>query len=173
MAASNVLIGEMQIECGEYCFVLRPHISAFVAIEQRLGERIETLLGKWQQREIFASEAIVVAQCCVENSLPFHRKILCDGLKKIIPVFVADALAINEVQAGEEICDWGKMFAIAVCCFGVAPQDFWQMTVPEYRMLAEFSLCAENEISAEELTEMRQMLTLKMRQKQEGENDGV
>ncbi len=166
----NQLTGEVHIACGEYCCVLRPTMAALVSIEQTLDDDIAGLLAKWQQRGIFASEAIVVTMACADCSLPFHRKVLSDALKKIIPVFVCHALGIVEANllAEERIYQWDKMFAIAVLSFGIAPQDFWAMTVVEYRMLAEFSLHNDGGITAQQVTEMVNMMRENC-----GGNDGI
>ncbi len=43
-----------------------------------------------------------------------------------------------------EQIDWGGMFKIAILRFGIAPSEFWQMTLTEFLFLLEEDVKEEN-----------------------------
>lgn len=176
---ANIHRGEVTVSVAGRAYTLRPTFHIMCQLEERLGLTVPELLRRIGQKGLLASEILMILAVATQHdgSQPFRseavmelpaEQVKLDALMPAIADFLMQALGGKSAQpvaadvapafAQQASLDYLLLLELAYKVLRLEPQSFWQMTMPELRVLLRAARAkkAPSGIASEEVRGMMQ-----------------
>lgn len=140
---ANRYRGEVTVSVAGHAYTLRPAFHILCQLEERIGLSIPALLRRLGEKGLLASEILMILAIATRHDgsrafdsaqvmgLPADAVDL-HGLMPDIARFLRGGVALAD---GEDALDYADLLATAYHVLRLPPEDFWALTMPEFRAL--------------------------------------
>lgn len=176
---ANIHRGEVTVSVAGRAYTLRPTFHILCQIEERIGLNILQLLQRIQHKGLLASEIVMILAIASQHdgSSRFDSKAVMDmpankvdlhGLMPALAQFLIQAVGgrkkhsefgvQNSGKEKAEGLDYAVLMETAYKILRLEPSAFWQLTMPEFRLLLRAARPRREETSYPAASEIAAMM---------------
>lgn len=168
---ANIHRGEVTVSVAGQAYTLRPTFHILCQIEERIGLTVPQLLQRLQHKGLLASEILMILAIASQHdgSRRFDSEAVMDmpvdrvdlqGLMPALALFLVRALG-GMKSSGKEApdgLDYALLLEAAYKVLRLEPSVFWQLTMPEFRVLLRAARPRRSEVALPEAEEIGAMM---------------
>jgi hypothetical protein len=153
---ANIYRGEVTVNVAGKAYTLRPTFHILCQLQERIGLDLLQLLGRIAKKGLLASEILMIVAIATrhDGSRPFYSETMMDmpadrvDLQALMPDIARFLLLSFGGKAGQksnlsanaecvDVCapDYALLLETAYTVLRLEPAAFWQLTMPEFRIL--------------------------------------
>lgn len=140
---ANRFRGEVTVSLAGRAYTLRPSFHILCRLEERIGLPLPQLAQRVGEKGLLASEILMILAIATQHdgSRAFDSAVVMDmpaesvNLHDLMPDIGAFLLHALPLAEGGECLTYADLLETAYRVLRLAPEQFWQLTPPEFRLL--------------------------------------
>lgn len=153
---ANTYRGEVTVSLAGRSYTLRPSFHILCQLEERIGLTLPELLRRVERKGLLASEILMILAIATrhDGSRPFDSAEIMDMPAEKVKLHALMPSLAHFLTQGAAGVDYAAMMETAYKVLRLEPAAFWNLTMPEFRVLLRTAHPSPTFPQVEELREM-------------------